>query len=333
MKASDPRRAVTLEDVAAMAGVSRATVSRVVNGVRNVDVAIQEAVQQAIRNTGYSPNRAARALVTRRTDAVALVVAGFSGDGVADPFCDRLVSGMVGFLRGHNTHVLLMLADDHDTRMDVVHGVRHGDIDGALVVTADPGDRLPELLHLMNVPAVGFSRTTSPLPYVDVHHRLGGQMAAQHLIERGRRRLATIAGPRYAPTSQDRILGFRDVAGELVPTARGNFTMASGEEAMEELLDEYPDIDGVFVANDLMAQGALAVLHEHGVEVPADVAVVGFDDSSAALAACPKLTTFRQPIEEIGVAMAKTLVEHVANPGGKPANVMFTPELVIRDSS
>ena len=333
MKASDPRRVVTLEDVAKMAGVSRATVSRVVNGVRNVDVRIQESVQRAIMMTGYSPNRAARSLVTRRTDAVALVLAGSSGDVFTDPFFGRVVSGVVGFLRERNTHALLMLADDRRTQMDVVHRVKHGDVDGALVITTDPGDRMPELLNLSELPAVGFSRTTSPLPYVDLHHRRGGQLAARHLVERGCRRLATISGPWHVPASQDRILGFRDIAGDRVPNERGNFTMASGEGAMQRLLDEYPDIDGVFVANDLMAQGAMVVLHTYRRQVPASVAVVGFDDSSAALAARPKLTTVRQPVEEMGAAMAKMLLDQVANPGAKVENVMFEPELVIRDSS
>ena len=333
MNTRKPLSTVTLEDVAKVAGVSRATVSRVVNGTRNVDVAIQEAVRRAIEKTGYSPNRAARSLVTRRTDAVALVVAGASDDVFTDPFFGRVVSGVVGFLRDHHTHALLMLADNPVTRMDVLKRMSQGDVDGALVVTTDPQDSMPTMLRVADLPAVGFSSTALPLPFVDVRHQVGGRMAAQHLLERGRRRLATISGPRHVPASQDRIRGFRDIAGDQVPNVRGNFTLASGEEAMDELLAEYPDTDGVFVANDLMAQGALATLRELGREVPGDVAVVGFDDSSAALASRPKLTTIRQPIEEMGAAMAKMLLEHVRNPGSTLENVMFEPELVIRDSA
>ncbi|MFI7677995.1 LacI family DNA-binding transcriptional regulator [Actinophytocola sp. NPDC049390] len=325
--------AVTLEDVAKMAGVSRATVSRVVNGTRNVDIAIQDAVRQAIEKTGYSPNRAARSLVTRRTDAVALVVSGSSGDVFADPFFGRVVGGVVGYLRDHHVHALLMLADDEITRADVLHRVRQGDVDGVLVVNTDPEDPMPAMLRIAGLPAVGFSRTAFPLPFVDVRHREGGRMAARHLLERGRLKLATISGPRHVPASQNRIRGFRDIAGERVPNARGNFTMASGEEAMDELLEEYSDINGVFVANDLMAQGALVALRENGLNVPGDVAVVGFDDSSAALASRPKLTTIRQPVEEMGAAMAQTLLEHVRNPDSVLGKVMFEPELVIRDSS
>ena len=333
MSTRKPPSSVTLEDVARVAGVSRATVSRVVNGTRNVDGAIQEAVRQAIEKTGYSPNRAARSLVTRRTDAVALVVAGASGDVFTDPFFGRVVGGVVGYLREHHVHALLMLADDDATRGEVLARVRQGDVDGALVVTTDPRDSMPAMLRVAELPAVGFSKTALPLPFVDVKHREGGRMAARHLLERGRRRLATISGPRHVEASQDRIKGFRDIAGDRVPNARGNFTMASGEEAMAELLREHPDVDGVFVANDLMAQGALVVLRDNGREVPGDVAVVGFDDSSAALASRPKLTTIRQPVEEMGAAMAKVLLDHVRDPESRMRNVTFEPELVIRDSS
>ena len=333
MNTRKPPLTVTLEDVARMAGVSRATVSRVVNGTRNVDVAIQEAVRKAIEKTGYLPNRAARSLVTRRTDAVALVLAGASGDVFTDPFFGRVVGGVVGYLRDRHVHALLMLADNEDTRGDVLTRVRQGDVDGALVVTTDPQDSMPAMLRIADLPAVGFSRTALPLPFVDVLHREGGRMAAQRLLKRGRLKLATISGPRHVPASQDRIKGFRDIAGDRVPNARGNFTMASGEEAMDELLDEYPDINGVFVANDLMAQGALVALRDHGREVPDDVAVVGFDDSSAALACRPELTTIRQPVEKMGAAMAKMLLDHVRNPETVIDNVMFEPELVIRDSA
>jgi DNA-binding LacI/PurR family transcriptional regulator len=325
--------AVTLEDVAKVAGVSRATVSRVVNGTRNVDAAIQEAVREAIEKTGYSPNRAARSLVTRRTDTVALVVAGASGDVFTDPFFGRVVNGVVGFLRTRDTHVLLMLADNERTRGDVLTRLRQGDVDGALVVTTDPDDPTPALLRAADLPAVGFSRTAFPLPHVDVRNREGGAMAAQHLVARGRRRLATISGPLNLQASQERVAGFCQHVQATVPNAVGNFTMPSGEQAMAALLAAHPDLDGVFAANDLMAQGALAHLQSAGRAVPEEIAVVGFDDSSAALAARPKLTTVRQPVEEMGAEMARLLLELVANPAARLKNTTFEPELVIRDSS
>lgn len=333
MSARTPGRTPTLEDVARVAGVSRATVSRVVNGIRNVDRDIQEAVRRAIEKTGYTPNRVARSLVTRRTGAVALVVSGAGGDVFGDPFFGRVVSGVVDYLRRHKTHPLLMLADDDAARDDVVSHLRQGGADGALLVTTHPDDRLPMMLAVAGLPAVVFAGTTQALSYVDMRHALGGELAAWHLLDRDRSRLATISGPRDVRASQERLAGFRRVAGDDVPNVAGNFTLASGEEAMAELLKTHPAIDGVFVANDLMAQGALGVLQASGRTVPGDVAVVGFDDSSAALASRPKLTTVRQPVEEMGAAMAELLLDHVADPSLPPTSRIFEPSLVIRDST
>jgi DNA-binding LacI/PurR family transcriptional regulator len=325
-------RTPTLEDVARVAGVSRATVSRVVNGIRNVDAEIQEAVRRAIEKTGYAPNRAARSLVTRRAGAVALVVSGAGGHVFGDPFFGRVADGVVDFLRGHGMHPLLMLADHDGARDDVLTHLRQGGADGALLVSTHPDDRLTAMVAMSGIPAVVFAKTVQPLSYVDVEHRAGAALAARHLLSLGRRRLTTISGPLDVPASQERLTGFREVAGDTV-NVEGNFTVASGEEAMAALLDQAPDLDAVFAANDLMAQGALSVLQSSGRTVPTDVAVVGFDDSSAALACRPKLTTIRQPVEDMGAAMAELLLDRIKDPNLPPATRIFAPELVIRDSA
>jgi DNA-binding LacI/PurR family transcriptional regulator len=334
MSARTPGRTPTLEDVARVAGVSRATVSRVVNGIRNVDRDIQEAVRRAIEKTGYTPNRVARSLVTRRTGAVALVVSGAGGDVFGDPFFGRVVSGVVDYLRRHKAHPLLMLADNDAAREDVISHLRQGGADGALLVTTDPDDPLPMRLAIAGVPAVEFAGSGQALSSVDMRHKEGGELAAWHLVvDRDRSRLATISGPRDVRASRERLAGFRRIAGDDIPNVVGNFTLTSGEDAMAELLKIRPDVDGVFVANDLMAQGALGVLRASGRSVPGDVAVVGFDDSSAALASRPKLTTIRQPVEEMGAAMAELLLDHVANPGLPRTTRMFEPNLVVREST
>lgn len=324
---------MTLEDVAKEAGVSRATVSRVVNGVRNVDLTIQTAVRRAIDKTGYAPNRAARSLVTRRTGRVALVVTGASGNVFTDPFFGRVVSGVVDFLRPRDIHPLLMLVDSDAARSDVITHLRDGGADGALLVTTDPEDPLPRNLRMSNLPAVGFSRIARPLPYVDMDHEKGGQMAAEHLLGRGCDNLVTISGPHGVAASKERIEGFcRTVAG-YVPNEAGDFTMVSGERAMGQLLIRHPDLDGVFAANDLMARGALQMLREAGRKVPDEVAVVGFDDSSAALASRPRLTTVRQPIEMMGQAMADMLLRRIENSDGPARTKMFGPLMMVRESA
>ncbi|KAB8166470.1 substrate-binding domain-containing protein [Streptomyces sp. 3MP-14] len=341
----------TLEDVAREAGVSRATVSRVINGIRNVDPSIQDVVRRAIAATGYVPNRAARSLVTRRAGSVALVVSGageddgdgpeapFRGQVLADPFFGRISSGVVGFLRQRGMHPLLMLADSTDARKQVVSYLRQGHADGALLVSIHARDPLPEMLVGAGLPCVLFARPPQPVPisYVDVAHRDGGRLAADHLVERGCQHIATISGPLDVLASQDRLAGFRDALARhghpYVPCEEGNFTLESGERAMAALLAQHPEVDGLFVANDLMAQGALHVLREAGRRVPEDVAVVGFDDSSAATSARPPLTTVRQPIEEMAAEMTRLLLDRIDQPDRRLTSVIFEPTLVQRQSA
>ncbi len=344
------RQAPTLEDVAREAGVSRATVSRVVNGVRNVDPGIQDLVRRAIERTGYAPNQAARQLVTRRTMTVALVVSG-AGDATdteqnafatrvfADPFFGRIVSGVVGHLRPRSMHPVLMFAETPEARQEVVTYLRQGGADGGLVVSTHPDDPLPALLADARLPAVLFARPGRPVPlsYVDLAHRDGGRIAAEHLLERGCRHIASVAGPLGVAASQERLAGFRDTLARhghpYVPVAEGGFTVDSGMAATASLLAGHPDLDGLFTANDLMAQGAVQVLRDQGRRVPQDVAVVGFDDSSVAVTCRPRLTTVRQPVEQMAARMAGLLDEHIKGERGEPTSVIFAPELVVRESA
>ncbi|MER5386122.1 LacI family transcriptional regulator [Streptomyces sp. NBC_00647] len=344
------RQAPRLEDVAREAGVSRATVSRVINGVRNVDPGIQEVVRQAIERTGYAPNRAARSLVTRRSQTVALIVSGagdtpgeeqnaFAARVFADPFFGRVVSGVVGYLRPRSMHPLLMFAESAETRSQVLADLRQGSADGALVVSTHADDPLPALLADAGLPAVLFARPSRPvrLSYVDLAHRDGARLAAEHLLNRGCRKIVTVTGPLGVAASQDRLAGFRDTMARrghpYVPVAEGGFTLDSGMAAMSGLLSEHPDVDGVFAANDLMAQGVCQVLRERGRSVPDDVAVVGFDDSSVAVTCRPPLTTVRQPVEEMAAAMAGLLDEHIQGVRTEPTSLIFDPELVVRASA
>ncbi|MET4923414.1 LacI family DNA-binding transcriptional regulator [Streptomyces sp. PSRA5] len=372
--------APTLEDVAKAAGVSRATVSRVINGVRNVDPVIQAAVRDAVAVTGYTPNRAARSLVTRKADSIALVVSGAGDDpppvaatagsaasaadpaggsrdagrpgagfdgGVgsfmtevfADPFFGRVVTGVVNFLRPRGIHPVLMFAETSRARDEVVSYLRQGSADGALVVSTHAEDPLPALITDAGLPAVLYARPARPvrISYVDLAHQDGARLAAERLLARGCRRIATIAGPLDVPAGQDRLAGFRDTMARrghpYIPVAGGEFTEESGATAMERLLAEHPDLDGVFAANDLMAVGACQVLRERGRRVPDDVAVIGFDDSRAAAACRPPLTTVRQPVEDMAAEMARLLLDRLSRPERPVTSVIFEPTLVLRASA
>ncbi|MBO3740130.1 LacI family DNA-binding transcriptional regulator [Actinoplanes flavus] len=331
-----------MDQVAAAAGVSRATVSRVINNAASVAPGIRDAVQRAIASTGYVPNVAARSLVTRRSNSVALVISepdrpddhSFLNRIFTDPYFGRVTAGATGALRPHDTHLVVVPTDSADHHQ-VIRYLRQGHVDGVLLICSSEHDPLPGQVHALGIPAVLSSRPAAPLPvsHVDLDQRLGARLAAEHLIARGRRRLATISGPLDVPAGSERLEAFRAVAGADAPAEIGDFTRAGGEAAAHRLLDDHPDLDGLFVASDLMAEGALRAVQDRGRRVPEDVAVVGFDDSSPALECRPQLTTVRQPVEEMAAEMAQLLVAHIDEPGRAARSVIFQPSLVLRAST
>jgi DNA-binding LacI/PurR family transcriptional regulator len=318
----------------------------VINGAPSVDGKIREMVQRAIAETGYVPNVAARSLVTRRSGSVALVISepdrpdndSFLNRIFTDPYFGRITAGATRALRPHDIH-LVIIPTDSAGRHQVIRYLRQGHVDGVLLITSHERDPLPPQVYELGIPAVVSARPASPVAasFVDVDQRLGARLAADHLLARGCRRLATISGPLDVPSGLDRLDGFRSHLASRgfaeIPAVEGDFTRTGGEAAARRLLAEHPDIDGLFVASDLMAVGALRVVQELERRVPDDVAVVGFDDSSAALDCRPLLTTIRQPVEEMAAEMAEVLMAHIAAPGRLPRSVTFQPTLVIRDSA
>ncbi|MFJ1901203.1 LacI family DNA-binding transcriptional regulator [Streptomyces sp. NPDC088115] len=346
--APPPARPATLEDVAAVAGVSRATVSRVINGATTVDPALRRMVEEAVGATGYVPNRAARSLVTRRTDSVALVVSErerrpvsepFIGRMFSDPYFGRVVSGLLEVLRPAGIQLVLMLADDRSSRDQLLSYLRHGHVDGVVLISSHADDPLPGLLHDTRLPAVlaGEPRRPTPLTYVEADQRAGAQLAAEHLVSLGRRRIGTVSGPQDMPAGQARLTGFLDALSAHgirdVTAVEGDFTHTGGAAAMKRLLHDRADLDAVFIASDLMALGALPVLLRAGKEIPDDIALVGFDDSSAATACDPPLTTVRQPVEEMSAEMARLLLKQISSPGEPVPSAIFHPTLVRRRSA
>ncbi|MCU7826069.1 LacI family DNA-binding transcriptional regulator [Kitasatospora sp. DSM 101779] len=342
-------RPVTLEHVAKVAGVSRATVSRVVNGKSTVDPELRRIVEEAVAATNYVPNSAARSLVTRRTNSVALVVSEaerrgqpldpFVGRMFTDPHFGRVVSGVIQVLRPQGMAMVLMLADDAESRGQLQGYLRQGHVDGVILVSSHAADPLPQWLTEARIPAVLASRPASSasIAYVDVDQREGVRLAVDHLVGLGRQRIATISGPLDMPASRERLDGFREALaahgrGDAVHV-EGDFTQDGGASAMRALLERAPDLDAVFIASDLMALGALPVLSRSGRRVPEDVAVVGFDDSSAALACDPQLTTVRQPVEDMAAEMARLVLRQIAEPAKTMPMVVFRPTLVVRQSA
>ncbi|OAN41222.1 LacI family DNA-binding transcriptional regulator [Microbacterium sp. H83] len=326
----------TIEEVASAAGVSRSTVSRVVNGSTAVSPEALAAVHRAIEELSYVPNRAARSLASRQTHAIALIVPEDTTRFFGDPFFAAIVAGITGALRGSDYLLNLLIASD-DPGDKMTSFVRNGGVDGALIVSHHTSDAFIDRVADA-VPVVWGGRPVRLREgdyVVDVDNVEGARTATKHLIATGRRRIATIAGPLTMVSSVDRVQGFRGALADagLVPFAEesGDYSEASGADAARRILDTGRP-DAIFVASDLMARGALTALRAAGIRVPDDVALVGFDDSSVALSTDPQLTTMRQPMYAQGEAMAGVLLSRLA--GREPAHTTILPtELVVRSSS
>ncbi|MFE1837963.1 LacI family DNA-binding transcriptional regulator [Streptomyces sviceus] len=333
-------RRPTLEDVARRSGVSRSTVSRVINDEPRVSAEVVEQVRRVIAELGYVPNQAARQLVTRRTGAVAVVASQPQNRLFLDPFFDCLLRGVRRELAEHGAQAVLLFLDEPDDHTRVADYLGGGHVDGAVLFSLRPGDRLHEMADRLDIPVVFGGRplprdgdTVPPHAYVDGDNRGGARQAVQHLVSLGRTRIATVTGPYdQEDSAAERLAGYRDVLPDAPPelTERADYTEQGGADAMAALLDRNPGPDAVFVASDLMAAGALRTLRERGRRVPEEVAVVGFDDlTEISEATDPQLTTVHQDVERMGRLMARLLFDRPA----QPPSVVVPTRLVVRASA
>jgi DNA-binding LacI/PurR family transcriptional regulator len=308
----------TLEQVAARAGVGRGTASRVINGSPQVSERTREMVMKAVEELGYVPNQAARTLVTRRTGTVALVIAESEERIFGEPFFAGVVRGISAALNDASRQLVLSLVHTNEQAHRLGGYLTRQHVDGVLL-----GGR-----------SAHWSGS-----FVDVDNVDGARQAVAHLVETGRRTIATISGPRAMASGRDRLDGYaaalRDAGlpydEELV--VEGSFSEVSGRTGMEELIARRPDIDGVFAASDLMAMGAMRSLRAHGRSVPHDVGVIGFDGTKASETTEPPLSTVRQPLVELGRGMAEMLLRHIDAADQTVEAEILPIELIVRDST
>jgi len=324
----------TLEEVAVRAGVGRGTVSRVVNGSAQVSPGARQAVEDAIQELGYVPNRAARTLVTQRTDSIALVVFESGERFFAEPFFGRIVQSISSVLVVRNLQMVLMIAQAPEERRRLEGYLTRQHVDGALLLSVHGDDPLPSVLEERGVATVRMGRPmyAERGTYVDADNRAGAREAVAYLRSRGRHRIAAITGPLDMAAGIARLEGYRDVVGD-GPVAFGDFSEESGAAAMRRLLELHPDLDAVFAASDMMAAGALQVLRQHGRRTPQDVAVIGFDDSVIARHTDPPLTSVDQPIAEMGREMVRLLLGKIDGNESSETEIVLPTSLVIRGSA
>lgn len=330
---------LTLEKIAALAGVSRSTVSRVVNNHASVSPEVRKRVLQVIEETGYQPNLAARSLAARRSDIIGLVIPRIVQSLFTDPYFPRLIQGISQECNAHDFMLSLFLfhTADEEKKIDA-RVLRTGLIDGVIVSSAQIDDPLiPRLVqHEMPFVVVGRPLDVPQASFVEIDNVTGAYTAVSHLIRLGHKRIATITGPQNVVAGIERRQGYLNALNERhhpideALIVAGDFSEISGYLAMQRLLPHRPD--ALFAASDSMAFGAIRTLREASLSVPHDVAVVGYDDLPQAAVFTPPLTTVRQPIRKAGTQAVKILIDILESGPEPPQHLMLTTQLVVRES-
>jgi LacI family transcriptional regulator len=329
---------MNLEQIAKLSGVSRSTVSRVINDDPNVNQGTREKVLQVVRRVNYEPNAAARGLAAGRTHVLGLVIPMGVAALFVDPYFPILIQGVSSACNAHEYSVMLWLAEPEYERRMIRRIMYSRLMDGVVVSSMLTNDALVQALAEGDLPFILIGRhpTEPRIHYVDADNVAGARLMVNHLLRLGRTRVATITGPQNMIAGSDRLAGYVAAVREQGLVAdpslivEGDFSEAGGYLAMQHLLPRRPD--AVFAASDMMAIGALRAIREVGLRVPEDVALAGFDDVPAAERTTPPLTTIRQPIHRLGTTAVETLIELIEHPNSSAHHVILPTELVIRTS-
>ena len=334
------KKRVTLDNVAEAAGVSRATASRALTGAGPASAEVRARVTQAAQALGFTPNHAARALASNRAHAIALVIPEPNALVLTDPFLGGMITGVSEAFHDTGYQLILVIVRPDEGWAKAGRLLQDSYVDGAIVVSHHRGLLDQAMVHhpapMVFVGRPGEAETAF---YVDVDNTTGGRLAAQRLLDRGAQRIACVAGPADMTPVIDRVAGWQAVlesAGVTPgPIAHEPFTLVGGVQAMRRLLEQDPDIDGVFAQSDLMAAGAIEVLQEHGKSVGQDVFIVSVDDSELAHTTRPHLTSVTNPSAELALRASRMLLrilDEDADISDVPPEIV-TPQLVVRDSA
>ncbi len=327
---------IDLQKIAQIAGVSRSTVSRVVNDQPDVSPEVRKRVLQIVQETGYQPNAAARSLRNKRSDVIGLVLNNTVGGLFTDPYFPALTQGVYQACSRYNKTLALFLEGDPSVIFPRLK--RRGHLDGFLLQVGTDDDCLIKKMKQADVPFLVLGRPSDPdYSYIDVDNISGAYQATLHLIRQKRQRIASICAPLITTTGIDRKEGYCKALRERALPYReelvieGDFSEESGYQSMKGLLAHNPD--GVFCACDAMARGAAHAILDAGLSIPNDIAIVGYDDLAPAISAFPSLTSVRQPITNMGLTAVEILLDMIDHPGQPHQHVVMDVELVVRESS
>nr|WP_263327920.1 LacI family DNA-binding transcriptional regulator [Neobacillus sp. Marseille-Q6967] len=326
----------TIRDVAAKAGVSTATVSRIINNKGQATPETVARVNAIIKELGYKPNVVARSLTSRKSNTIALLV-----PTISNPFFPELARGAEDLANAYGLNIFLCNTDDERGKVtNYLQSLKERYVDGIIINSLNLNNEDIEDLHSNGIPSITLDRAfaTHEFSSITVKHREGARLATKHLIDVGCKRIGIIRGPEDDFTAVQRMWGYRDCVKDFdwfnqSWIALGDFSVKSGYLCMKELFQRHPDIDGVFASNDLMAIGLLKAAHEWGRKVPDELAIVGFDGIDMTQYTYPPISTIRQPIYEMGKMAMEELIRLINEPNSDPSKVELDVDLILRESS
>lgn len=328
---------VTIRDVAVRAGVSVTTVSHVINQSRPVSAELRERVLAAMTELGFQPNAVARSLRSRQTHTFGMIL-----PDSANPFFAEVARGIEDASFAFGYSVIVCNSDGDPAReLRYINLLAQKRVDGLLLVAAGECAQRTALLKACAIPAVIIDRELPDLTAdcVLIDNAEGGRLAIEHLLALGHRRIGCIAGPAALSPGLDRLAGYRQAlhAARLAPDdaliVNGDFHDRGGYAAAQALLSLPDPPTAIFAGNDLMALGAMAAAHAAGVQIPAELSIVGFDDIHLAAFLNPPLTTVAQPKHELGVLAAEMLFARLEQPALPARRRLLSTQLVVRGST
>jgi LacI family transcriptional regulator len=327
----------TIKDVALRANVSVTTVSHVVNATRFVSKVARQRVNEAIRELHYVPSALARSLKNNRTHTIGMMIPNCS-----NPFFAELIRGIEDACFAANFNVILCNSDDDANKQrKYIRVLMEKQVDGMIVFSSGGDNELSELLLETGMPQILLDREVEKVQadLVEVDHEAGGWLATRHLLELGHLRIGCITGPLDLAPARQRLQGYRRALSEAsmqinpLWQVEGGFTSENGYAAMQRLLVSNQRPSAIFASNDLMAIGALCAAAGHGLRIPHDISVVGFDDIALAAFSSPPLTTVAQPKHQLGSMAASFLMARIADPSLPLRREILQPQLCLRQST
>jgi len=321
---------VSIKEVAALAGVSPATVSRVMNGTAKVDDEKRARVLKAIEETGFVPNEAARTLFKRSAKIIGLLI-----PSIENPFFTQFSGAVERTADAHGYKVVLFNTDGEiEKEKNILQMLSAMNADGIILTTSSEG--VNSYVEECSIPVVVTDRLAAHKgaeAYVHSDHYEGGRMATEHLIECGCKNIVCMRGKQDISSARERYLGYKDVCAEHdrnIKVIDCDYSFEAGIKATQQMLEIYPEADGIVACNDMVAISAYKVLHQKGIRVPQQIQIIGYDNIQLAELVTPALTTIGQSIERIGVKAVELLLQKDET---KEKEYILEPKLIVRETT